>query len=149
MSDAILPIRESIIWFSDPGVPVSTLYSIKIGAGKLYKPVTIEFQHCSLTSTGTSDNISDLMILRAADETKYFEPINDAVFDKESQCGKITVPKLNGNQEYDDFSWFIVALRRLFLPNTIHYKGHVYISKTILKMCFIITMAIEPCTMIS
>ena len=132
-----------ILLYPDEYMPASTLYSIQIEAGKLCKPVTIEFQHC----LGSFIDISDLVILRAPDVSKHFEPIEDAVFDRETGYGKITVPKLDGiNQEYDDFSWFIVALRRLFFPSTIRYKAHVYTSKITMKMYFIITMALELCT---
>ena len=92
-------------------VPVSSLYSIQMGAGKLCRPVTIEFQHC----LDISDmDVSDLVILRAADVTECFEPIDDAVFDRRTdhKYGEVIVLKLlNGNEEYDNFSWFIVALR--------------------------------------
>ena len=128
-------------------VPVSSLYSVRMGAGKLCKPVTIEFQHCLDVSDAV--HISELVILRAADVTKDFEPIDGAVFDRETGCGKVTVPRLNDiNQEYDDFSWFVVALRRLFLPSTICYKARVYMytSKGTTKMYFIVTMALEMCT---
>ena len=132
-----------ILLYPDEYMPVSTLYSIQIEGGKLCKPVTIEFQHC----LDTFIDISDLVILRAPDVSKHFEPIEDAVFDRGTGYGKITVPKLDGiNQEYDDFSWFIVALRRLFFPSTICYKAHVYTSKITMKMYFIITMALELCT---
>ena len=107
---------NDVKWYRDsmpmgyPGyMPVSALYSIEIGAGRLCKPVTIEFQHC--LDISDTKHISDLVILRAADVTKYFEPIDNVVFDRRSGYGKVTVPKLNGNQEYDNFSWFIVALR--------------------------------------
>ena len=113
-----------------------------MGAGKLCRPVTIEFQHC--LDIADTVHISDLVILRAADVTEYFEPIDDAVFDR-SGYGKVIVPK-NGSQEYDKFSWFIVALRLVLLPNTIQYKAHVYISKRTKKIYFIVTMALEPCT---
>ena len=122
--------------------PVSSLYSIQIGVGKLCRPVTIEFQHCLDISDAV--HIADLVILRAVDVTEYFEPIKDAVFDR-SGYGKVIVPK-NGSQEYDNFSWFIVALKRIFLPNTIRYTAHVYTSKKNMKMYFIVTMALEPCT---
>ena len=141
-------------------VPVSLLYSIRMGMGKLCKPVTIEFQHCLDLSKSDNLRISDLessiiigtkskfdlVILRSADVTNYFEPVDDAVFDRRTRYGKVTVPKLDGNQEYDDFSWFIIALRRIFLPTTIRYKAHVYTSKSAMKMYFIVTMALEPCT---
>ena len=117
-----------------------------MGVGKLCRPVTIEFQHCLDISDAV--HVSDLVILRAAKVKEYFEPINDAVFDRRTGYGKVIVPKsLTGNEEYDNFSWFIIALRRIFLPNTIQYKAHVYISKTNnMKMYFIVTMALEPCT---
>ena len=133
-------------WYRDSDYlayfPVSSLYSLQMGAGKLCKPVTIEFQHCLDTTDAV--HVSDLVILRAANVTEYFEPVDDAVFD-ESGYGKVIIPK-DGSQEYKNFSWFIVALRRIFLPNTIRYKAHVYTSKKNMKMYFIVTMALEPCT---
>ena len=122
--------------------PVSSLYSLQIGVGKLCRPVTIEFQHCLDISDAV--HISDLVVLRAADVTEHFEPINDAVFDR-SGYGKVIIPK-NVSQEYDNFSSFIVALRRMFLPNTIRYQAYVYTSKNNMKMYFIVTMALETCT---
>lgn len=133
-------------WYRDSDylgyIPISSLYSIQMGAGKLCRPVTIEFQHCLDVSDAVHN--SDLAILRAADVTEHFEPIDDAVFDK-SGYGKVNVPK-NVSQEYDNFSSFIVALRRIFLPNTIRYKAYVYTSKKNMKMYFIVTMALETCT---
>ena len=138
-------------WYRDSDYlgyfPVSSLYSIQMGAGKLCRPVTIEFQHCLDISDAV--HISDLVILRAADVLEYFEPLDDAVFDR-SGYGKVIIPKsLDGNQEYDKFSWFIVALRRVLLPNTIRYKAHLYISKRTKKIYFIVMMALEPCTTVS
>ena len=128
-----------------PGyVPVSSLYSIQIGVGKLCRPVTIEFQHCLDISDAV--HLSDLVILRAVDVTEHFKPIDDAVFDI-SGYGTVIVPK-NVGQDYDSFSWFIVALKQMFLPNTIRYKAHVYISRTTMRMYFIVMMALEPCTMV-
>ena len=126
----------------NPAHPVSALYSINVGSGKLCKPVTIEIQHCLPRVI-----IPHSMILRAASEKECFKPIiEDVVFDLRANYGRVTAPCNNKNQEYDDFSWFIIALRQLLLPNTIHYKAQVYISKTTMKMHFIITMAIDPCT---
>lgn len=140
-------LANDVKWYQYLGgyIPVSGLYSIQMRTGKLCKPVTIEFQNCLGSLSDHDIDISDLAILRAADVTEHFEPIDDTVFDRGSGYGKITVPKLDGiNQEYDDFSWFIVALRQFFLPNTIHYIAHVYTSK--MKICFIVTMALELCT---
>ena len=135
-----------ILLYPDMYMPISTLYSIQMGAGKLCKPVTFEFQHCCGAFSNDFDT-SDLVILRAPNASKHFKPIEDAVFDRGTGYGKITVPKLNCiNQEYNDFSWFMVALRRLFFPRTICYKAHVYTSKITMKMYFIVTMALELCT---
>ena len=137
-------------WYHDSGyspgyIPISSLYSIQMGAGKLCRPVTIEFQYCLDISDAV--HVSDLVILRAAKVKECFEPIDDAVFDRRIGYGKVIVPKsLNSNQEYDTFSWFIVALRRFFLPNTIRYKAYVYTSKANMKLYFIVTMALETCT---
>ena len=139
-----LPLAASDLSSKDNHAhPASALYSIKVGSGKLCKPVTIEIQHCL-----SSMHMPHSMILRAASGKKCFIPIKDAVFNLRTNYGRVTVPKskFNENEEYDDFSWFIIALRRLLLPNTIHYKAQVYISKETLKMHFIITMAIDPCT---
>ena len=133
--------RESLpLSVGDHADPVSALYSIKVGTGKLCKPVTIEIQHCS-----SQHIIKEAMILRAGSDREHFTPIGDAVFDH--KYGKVTVPtEFSEGQEYNDFSWFIIALRRVFFPYTIHYKAQVYISKENLKMHFIVTMAIDPCT---
>ena len=124
--------------------PISALYSVKVGSGKLCKPVTIEIQHCFSVYSDSPRLRMD--ILRAASEDEYFKPIEDAVFDQRTNYGRVTVPCNDKNQEYDDFSWFIIALRQFLLPGTIHYTAQVYISKTTMKMHFIITMAIDPCT---
>ena len=125
--------------------PISALYSIKIGSGRLCKPVTIEIQHClSLVA-------DELTLLRTCNEGQYFGPVADTVFNQTNNCGRVTVPKLNfiEDQEYDDFSWFIIAIRRCLFRNTIHYKAQVYISKTTMMMHFIITMALDPCSTVS
>ena len=139
-------LASELRYIGSPGyVPVSSLYSMRMGAGKLCKPVTIEFQHCLDISYAV--HISDFVILRATDESEFFEPVLDAVFDRGTGYGKITVPRLHdSNLEYDDFSWFIVALRRIFLPRTIRYKAQVYTTKGTTKMYFIVTMALELCT---
>ena len=123
--------------------PISALYSIKVGRGKLCKPVTIEIQHCN-----SSLYIPELTLLRATNEREYFKPVKDAVFDRRTNYVRVTVPKLDFNEskEYDDFSWFVIALRRVLFPYTIHYKAHVYISKTTLKMHFVVMMAIDSCS---
>ena len=124
---------------------VSALYSIKVGSGKLCKPVTIEIQHCSSLAA------EQLTLLRASNEIEHFRPVADAVFDQRTNCGRVIVPKLDfvEDQEYDDFSWFMIAIRRLLFRNTIHYKAQVYISKTTMMMHFIITMALDLCSTVS
>ena len=124
--------------------PVSALYSIKVGSGKLCKPVTIEIQHCS------SQASEQLTFLRASNENHRFRSVADAMFDQRT-CGKVIVPRLDfvEDQEYDDFSWFIIAIRRLLFRNTIHYKAQVYISKTTMMMHFIVTMALDMCSTVS
>ena len=124
--------------------PVSALYSIKVGSGKLCKPVTIEIQHSSLAA-------ERLTLLRASNEKEYFRTVADAVFDQRTNCGRVIVPKLDfvEDKEYDDFSWFVIAIRRLLFGNTIHYKAQVYISKTTMMMHFIITMALDLCSTVS
>ena len=124
--------------------PVSALYSIKVGSGKLCKPITIEIQHCSRLH-----EIS--ILLRASSEREPFRPVIGAVFDPKTNYSKVIVPKLDfvEDQEYDDFSWFIIAIRRFLFRNTIHYKAQVYISKTTMMMHFIITMALDPCSTVS
>jgi hypothetical protein len=89
--------------------PVSALYSIKVGSGKLCKPVTIEIQHCS------SPIPEQLTLLRASNEREHFRPVADAVFDQKTNCGRVIVPKLYfiEDQKYDDFSWFVIAIRWL------------------------------------
>ena len=127
--------------------PVSALYSIKVGSGKLCKPVTIEIQHCS-----SSPAPEQLTLLRASNEREHFRPVADAVFDQRTNCGRVIVPKLDflkDHQEYDDFSWFVIAIRWLFFRNTIYYKAQVYISKTAMMMHFIITMALDLCSTVS
>ena len=128
---------------NDRADPVSALYSIKVGSGKLCKPVTIEIQHCS-----QSECTPHLKILHAASEGEYFKPIKGAIFDQRTNYGRVIVPKLIADdpQEYDNFSWFIIVLRRVFSPNTIHYKAQVYISRTTLKMHFVVMMAVDLCT---
>ena len=125
--------------------PVSVLYSIKVDSGKLCKPVTIEIQHCS------SLTAESLTLLRASNEREDFRPVADAVFDRRTNYGRVIVPKLNfvKDQEYDDFCWFIIAIRQVFFPNTIYYRAQVYISKTTMMMHFIVTMALDPCSTVS
>ena len=124
---------------------VSALYSIKVGSGKLCKPVTIEIQHCSSLAA------EQLMLLRASNEIEHFRPVADAVFDQRTNYGRVIVPKLDfvEDQEYDDFSWFVIAIRQFLFRNTIHYKAQVFISKTTMMMHFIITMALDPCSTVS
>ena len=122
---------------------VSALYSIKVGSGKLCKPVTIEIQHCS--------NLAAKQLLRASNEKEHFRTVADAVFDQRTNYGRVIVPKLDfvEDQEYDNFSWFMIVIRRLLFRNTIHYKAQVYISKTTMMMHFIITMALDLCSTVS
>ena len=131
--------------------PISALYSIKIGSGKLCKPVTIEIQHCHVLLTLASEmpfSLPEMTLLRASNEREYFRPVMDAVFDQRTNCGRVTVPKLD-QEEYNDFSWFIIAIRWVFFPTTIHYKAQVYISKKTMVMHFIVTMAIDLCSTVS
>ena len=72
--------------------PVSALYSIKVGSGKLCKPVTIEIQHCS-------NMLYQLTFLRACNEKEYFRQVPGAVFDQSNNYGKVVVPKFE-DQEY-------------------------------------------------
>ena len=123
--------------------PVSALYAIKVGSGKMCKPVTIVIQHCSNSSE------SDVMLLRASNERDFFRPVTDALFDPTANCCRIIAPQLAFPQEYNDFSWFIITMRRLFFRNTIHYKARVYISKATIMMHFIVTMALDLCSTVS
>ena len=98
--------------------PISALYSIKVGSGKLCKPVTIEIQHCHMLSTLASEipfSLPEMTLLRASNEREYFRPVMDVVFDQRTNCGRVTVPKLD-QEEYNDFSWFIIAIRWVFFP---------------------------------
>lgn len=135
-------------WLScdDYANPVSALYSLRVGSGKLCRPITTEIQHGSNIFQG-----SHLKILRAGSENENFQPVKGTAFNCGTNYGRVTVPEsiAGENPEYDDFSWFIVVLRRVFFPNTIHYKAQVYISKPTLKMHFIVTMAIDLCTTVS
>jgi hypothetical protein len=128
--------------------PVSALYSIKVGSGKLCKPVTIEIQHCSNPISWTSENIT---LLRASSEREYFRPVAGAMFNRRTKCGRVIVPKLDfvEDQEYDDFSWFIIAIRWVFFRDTIYYKAQVYISKRTMMMHFIVIMALDLCSTVS
>jgi hypothetical protein len=123
-------------------LPVSALYSIKVGRpdrrGRLCKSVTIEIQHC-----GSNLAPEQLTLLRASSEREYFEPVADTVFDQTTNYGRVIVPKLVEGQEYNDFSWFIIAIRQLFFPSTIYYKAQVFISKTAMMMHFIVTVALD------
>ena len=125
----------------------SALYYIKVGSGKLCKPVTIEIQHCS------NSEPEQLTFLRAPSEGEYFRPVTDAIFDKRTNCGRVIVPKLDSaavqDHEYSDFSWFMIAMRWLLFRNTIHYKAQVYISKVTTMMHFIVTMALDLCSTVS
>ena len=123
----------------------SALYCIKVGSGKLCKPVTIEIQHCS------NSEPEQLTFQRASSEGEYFRPVTDAVFDQRTNCGRVIVPKLDftEDQEYNDFSWFTITMRLIFFRNTIHYKAQVYTSKATTMMHFIVTMALDLCSTVS
>ena len=132
---------STILLTGTPDQPASALYSMTVGEGKLSKPVTLEIQHCVAEVCGT-----ELMFLRS-DDCRQFNPMGLAVFECESQYGKVIVPTLEtDSQEYEDFSWFIIVLRQRFLPGSIHYKALAYVSNNNKVMHFIVIMALDVCT---
>ena len=128
--------------------PVSALYSITVGEGKLCKPITLEIQHCAATESTKQGLVK---FLRSADKYEPFNAIENAAFQHKSQYGKVTVPQLKTDpEEYYDLSRFMIVLRQQFLPGSIHYKAQVYISRNNNKvMHFIIIMALDVCTSVS
>ena len=128
-----------------PDQPVSALYSVTVGEGRLCKPITLQIQHCASTKSIPQRMVN---FLRSTDEDQPFNPI---LFAHESgQYCKVTVPQAQSETpslaEYDDFSWFMIVLRHVFLPGSIHYTAQVYIKCTDKVMHFIVTMALDVCT---
>ena len=115
--------------------PVSTLYSVKVGKGRLQKQITLEIQHCAPSDIDDGD----LVFLHAHNECEGFKPMECVVKKNSAQVRLQPIGQ--------DFSWFIVVVHRYLFRN-IQYKAQVYIKSTDRTMYFVITMALDACTMV-
>ena len=133
-------------------IPVSALYSVTVGEGRLCKPVTFEIQHCAESETCASIANDDayVMLLHAVDSHQDFKAIKGDRFECDSLYGKAVLPELEAEfHNYQDFSWLLIVLKQHFLPGSIRYKAQVYMSTTStqpITMHFIVTMALDCCT---
>ena len=127
-----LPTDQSL--HADMLEPVSVLYSVKVHSGRLLDKIGLEIQHCA------QDKSSNVKFLHAHDESEHFK---EMPYTNNEGSSLIKI-----GPKSEDFSWFIVAIRRYFVRH-LDYTAYSFItpkSLTEFTLSFVITMAIDPCT---
>lgn len=136
--------------------PISAIYSIDIGEGRLCKPIILRLQHCleSIVDDYSGGHNDELLIFHAHDENTPFQPIKTASFDQSSSYGTVSVPTDEFHaRDYHNLSSFFVAIRLLFWRRR-DYKALVFKSvckppNMSITMHFVITAALDACTSVS